>query len=297
MLSSLVHRDSRRNLRNAEKNNDLESLLKNLRERAQSLGRCLSGVELAILVWKREPAPGDSKLRGKITKGFPGILSETLKLTSDAMARMNDVNDVVAFLSQPDNTASKVVEKQEEMGALQKEILADIQRTEKLLHRWEALSVQLSEYRSSCQKGVAETTKRSLDELIHNVEQLLGKVPLDRELVDILKTTSFPGTMHSTARLLSTKDCLQLHKLLDGETGTILDPGNKEGTPLRTQLESLLNVWKILMADFNAILNTSSGDGGGGTREHYQGKVNIVLDVYATYSVCLKEFSRQRTHK
>ncbi len=63
VLSSLVHRDSRRNLRNAEKNKDLESLLKNLRQRANSLGRCLSGVELAILVWKSEPTPIDAKLR------------------------------------------------------------------------------------------------------------------------------------------------------------------------------------------------------------------------------------------
>ncbi|KLO13465.1 hypothetical protein SCHPADRAFT_940381 [Schizopora paradoxa] len=235
------------------------------------------------------PSPGNVKLRkdwSTITNGFLNILEETLKLKGAAIARLQDVDSVVSLLSKSDGYQ----EKQEEIGVMQKEITEEIQRTKRLLENWETLFMQLRTYR--------EESGKPLDNVIRDVGELLKKYPLDPQLLHILNTTSFPGTMGSTARLLPTDDCLQLHKILDGETGSICDPLGEEGTTMRTQLESLLNVWKILMADFKAILAaTSQENSGRNGREHYQGKISIVLDVYKTYGVCLKDFSPRRGKK
>jgi len=249
-----------------------------LKGKAGELGQCLKNIDKVL----NSTMPRDEALENELT----AITKEIRSLVQAAIARIRDLQNIADFLSGPTEKDKKESEiKTLALGLKKKNELAvqTFQRLKLVIMRlndfWEGRGPG---------DGALRPAEKQGQDALDGLNNALHDFKLDKALAKVLKTTSFPGTMSSTVRLLP-DDAISIHELIDGKGARIEDSGRDESTASLNQLNSLLNVWRIILTDFNAVAELWKLSDETQVA-NYQKKLGVVLNIYALYGRSLEAF-------
>ncbi|KLO13476.1 hypothetical protein SCHPADRAFT_997367 [Schizopora paradoxa] len=271
---------------NVGASNDLTQLAEKLRNKASELGQCLRCIEEVFNLTR--PSGGALLDEWKILKDdFSKMIMEIRRLIQKAIIRIRDLHNVAVFLSDPTEKDKKAREIQliaNDLTAKSKQAGETILNLRDVLGRVNEFWVR---------NGPGGGHRAQAFAALQSLGRALQDSQLDNALVDVLKSTSFPGTISSTVRLLP-DDVVSLHEMIDGKNAEVkielidaTDEPHQIATPLN-QFNSLLNIWRIVLTDLKAVERHPLDDRAQILK--YQAKLRVVMGVYELYGRSLEAF-------
>lgn len=270
---------------------DFVKISAKLKDKAGELGKCLNDIDKAL----SSAAPRDEKARN-LKKEFSDTAKSVRSLVQKAIARIDDLRKFAVWLSDPLEQEDKV----KEIRLLADDLKEKSKNARETLENLENVIDKLDRFWSTNSLGdEAPPRNRLLEQqackALCDLKQALQNNPLDNTLAGVLKTTSFPGTMSSTVRLLPRNDSVTLHEMIDGKkSGATIEHVNGEDfvqiSIPPNQLNSLMNVWRIILTDLGAVGERCILDDNSQVMD-YQDKLRVVMEVYALYGLSLGVFA------
>ncbi|KLO13442.1 hypothetical protein SCHPADRAFT_904166 [Schizopora paradoxa] len=273
---------------------DIGAAMNHLCEKGRELGQCITEVSDALSGDDFLLEAGLVKDWEVLAKDFSDVALETRKLAGDAKVQMNDLGGPFsAYLTRSHSTTTD--EKCKEIGTYTEGFTERKEHMHSVIKKWEALSLRLTKFgssRTSNSGSLPKELKARIERAVENLNVLL----LDKAPESLNRTTNaqFPGTTLLTGKLLSLKDSRAIQRAINGGEGANVENLDvneaEEGTYSSTQLESLINVFRIILLDVGAIHEDVERLSKSGALEAYRTRLSIVLEVYRRHATSLEDF-------
>lgn len=287
-----------RRIHPSDQDGEFEQIMERLCQKGTELGKCVSDISDAFSTDEPKMAPelgGDWDI---LSKEFNSLVKATRQLATDARTHVKDLGPNGAFfqyLSQPASVTVPEKEKLKEVNTYAKGLRERDEQMRRTLGQWKSLSTNLAEFGVTADELRCPTElKDRIDKVANNLRELL----LERASNTDTRTAnvSFPGTMSSAGKLLSTEDYDALHKMIDGPKNANIQSldgtGVFEGEHLTNQLDCLINVFRIMLLDISAVQGQVAGKvtNADVVDKAYRDRLHVVLNVYTHYAKSLEKF-------